>query len=90
MAAKKNKPGDEAPDQGSFDLGMPTKKESLASRAVKVPGRNVPAKPPEEPGAMEKLKEKVTPAGPEVPEEAIPRLDRPGALESGDERSAAD
>jgi putative peptidoglycan lipid II flippase len=61
VAAKKNKDDDESSNQPSFDLDLPAPKESLASRAVKAPGRNVidPAKTPEEPA---------------VPEEAIPIL----------------
>jgi putative peptidoglycan lipid II flippase len=77
VAAKKNKPGDGSPDQGTFDLDAAPRLESLASRAVKAPGRNVPPTPaPKEPEPAP-VENAVTPDGPEIPEEAIPALTGP-------------
>jgi len=62
VSGKKKKPGDEIPEQGSFDLGEPAPaphKESLAAKAVP---------PPDEP---------LPPVEPETPEEAIPALTTP-------------
>jgi putative peptidoglycan lipid II flippase len=68
VSGKTKKPGDENPDQGSFDLSDAAPaphKESLAAKAVPPPDDPLP---PAEP---------LRPAEPETPEEAIPALTMP-------------
>jgi putative peptidoglycan lipid II flippase len=83
VSAKKNKPDDEIPEQGMFNLDAPAPKESLASRATK---------PSEEPAAPEEAISLLT--GPETgsPDMSDPQpisQAPPGPKKRSSKRSAA-
>ena len=83
MSGKNNKPGDEIPEQGSFDLGAPASKESLASRA---------AKPPEEPAVPEEAIPLLSSSEPSNPEMSDPQPVSqavPGPRKRSSKKSAA-
>jgi putative peptidoglycan lipid II flippase len=64
VSGKKNNPDGDSPEQGSFDLDMPTPKSSLAAKAVK---------PPEEPAVPEEAIPLLSSAEPSNPDLSDPQ-----------------
>jgi putative peptidoglycan lipid II flippase len=64
VSGNKNKPDDDSPEQGSFDLDAPPPKSSLASKAIK---------PPEEPAVPEEAIPVLTGSEPSNPEMSDPQ-----------------